>query len=62
MNAPSLRAMVTGEEWSLLEGWDIGGREKGWAAWGIEGPEAGAVKENIAIGNGAGSRMDQVKR
>ena len=54
--------MVTGEEWSLLEGWDIGGREKGWAAWGIEGLEAGAVKENIAIGNGAGFRMDQAKR
>ena len=54
--------MVTGEEWSLLEGWDTGGREKGWAAWGIEEPEAVAVKENVAIGNGAGCRMDQVKR
>ena len=54
--------MVTGEEWGLLEGWDTGERERVWAAWGIEGPEAGAVKENIAIGNGAGSRMDQVKR
>ena len=54
--------MVTGEEWGLLEGWGIRGGGKVWAAWGIEGPEAGAVKENIAIGNGAGSRMDQVKR
>jgi len=54
--------MVTGEERGLLEGWDTGGREKGWAAWGIEGPEAGAVKANIAIGNGAGLRMEQVKR
>ena len=62
MNAPSLRAMVTGEEWGLLEGWDTGGREKGWAAWGIEGLEAGAVKENIATGNGMGLRMEQVKR
>ena len=62
MNAPSLKAMVTGEEWGLLEGWDTGERERVWAAWGIEGPEAGAVKANIAIGNGAGLRMEQVKR
>ena len=54
--------MVTGEEWSLLEGWGIRGGGKVWAAWGIEGLEAVAVKENVAIGNGAGCRMDQVKR
>ena len=62
MNAPSLKAMVTGEAWGLLEGWGIGGRAKGWAAWGMEGAEAGAVKENIATGNGMGLRMEQVKR
>ena len=54
--------MVTGEEWGLPEGWDTGGRVKVWAAWGIEGAEAGAVKENIATGNGMGLRMEQVKR
>lgn len=54
--------MVTGEEWGLLGGWGIRGGRKVWAVWGIEEPEAVAVKENIAIGNGAGCRMDQVKR
>ena len=54
--------MVTGEEWGLVEGWGIRGGGKVWAVWGIEEPEAVAVKENIAIGNGAGCRMDQVKR
>mgnify|MGYP003396545245 FL=1 len=54
--------MVTGEEWGLVEGWGIRGGGKVWAAWGIEEPETGAVKENIAIGNGAGCRMDQVRR
>ena len=62
MNALSRRAVVTGEEWGLPEGWDTGGRVKVWAAWGIEEREAEAVKENIAIGNGAGFRMDQVKQ
>ena len=62
MNEPSLRARGRGEEWGLLEGWGIRGGGKVWAAWGIEEPETGAVKENIAIGNGAGCRMDQVRR
>ena len=55
-------AVVTGEEGGLGEGWGIRGGGKVWAAWGIEEPEAVAVKENVAIGNGAGCRMDQVKR
>jgi hypothetical protein len=61
MNRHSLKGMAMVEEWDRAEGWGIGVREKVWAAWGIEGPEAEAVRENIVIGDGAGFRVEQVK-
>ena len=62
MNAPSPMDLAWVWGWDRVVGWDTGGGEKAWAAWGMEGWEAvaGVVKENSAIGNRAGSCMEPV--